>query len=241
MLIRVFKERFKKQHSLLLFTSLAISMVVLNTQCIEEYDPNLNVDVDLLTVNASIVRGHEEQTVVITRSTPLDDTQYIAVENCNVFVTDDRDNKFQFEEKSAGKYIAKIDLLYLDIGAKFKLTIITPDNNVYESDYEEIHDCPPVGSLYFLEETNYSKELYKDLSGLRLNLDLRALEGYTGYYRWKIHETWEYRSKNKYIDVPVQFFGIVSFFFEIQIVNRGTIVNFFIIRFIQITVGSING
>ena len=192
-------------------------MIVLNTQCIEEYDPGLNADVDLLTVNASIVRGHEEQIVVITRSTPLDDTQYKAVENCNVFVTDDRDNKFQFEEISAGKYVARIDSSYLNIGAKFKLTIETPDDNLYESDYEEIHDCPPVGNLYFIRETNYSKKLNRDINGLRLYTDLLALEGYTGYYRWKINETWEYRSPNDWIDAAV----------EVEYVVAEPVVNFF--------------
>jgi hypothetical protein len=186
-----------------LIASFVISMIILNIQCIEEYDPGLNVDADLLTVNASIVRGHEEQTVVITRSTPLDDIQYIAVEDCDVSVSDERGNIFQFEEISSGQYVAEIDDSYLSIGAKFKLTIKTPDDNLYESGYEEIHDCPPVDNLYFKEEPGYSKVLHSDIDGLRLYTDLRALEGYTGYYRWKIHETWEYRSKNKFIDAEL--------------------------------------
>lgn len=190
----------KKRQFLFFYLPLIFLMALLNTNCIEEYDPNLNVDVDLLTVNGSIVRGQEEQTVVITRSTPVDDTQYKAVENCNVFVSDDRNNKFQFTEISAGKYVAKIDMAYLDIGAKFKLTINTPDNNIYESDYEEIKDCPPIDNLYFLEEINYSTELHRNLNGLRLNLDLQAYQDHTEYYRWKINETWEYRSRNTWID-----------------------------------------
>ena len=193
--------RYAKRH--FIFKSILLLMFFLTTRCIEEYDPNLHVDVNLLTVNASIVRGHEEQRVVLTRSTPIDDTEYIAVENCNVFVTDDRDNTFQFEERSAGQYVAKIDGSYLNTGARFKLTIITPDRKRYESDYEEIQDCPPVDNLYFNEETSYSKELHHDINGLRLYLNLPALEGYTRYYRWKINETWEYRSQNKFIDAEL--------------------------------------
>ncbi len=42
------------------------------------------------------------------------------------------------KKKEPGRYNAEIDLEYLEIGAKFKLSIETPDKQVYESAYEEI-------------------------------------------------------------------------------------------------------
>ncbi len=184
-----------------------LTIAFLSIQCIEEYDPGINEKTDLIAIDASVVRGREEQTILITRSTSIENTSYIPVQNCVVSVTDNRNNVFLFEEKTNGKYVANIDMLYLNIGAKFKLTVKTPDNNVYESGFEEIQECPPIDSLYFLEETNYSEELKKDINGLRLYVELTAREGYANYYRWKLNDTWEFRT---FYHIDEKYIGTVS-------------------------------
>jgi len=160
----------------------------------------MSTENNLLVVNGSIIRGDELQTIVVTRSTSVNNPGFIPVEDCIVFVTDDRNNIFQFKEVIPGRYNAKIDSAYLEIGAKFKLNIETPDIQVYESDYEEIYDSPSIDSLYFVHETNYSDKQYINENGVRLNVDVYAKEEFIGYYRWKIHETWETRSSNTKID-----------------------------------------
>jgi hypothetical protein len=179
---------------------MVISVIIITTQCVEEYNPNLSTKDDLLVVNGSIIRGNEQQTIDVSRSTSVNNPVFIAVEDCHVFVTDDRDNIFQFVEELPGRYNAKIDLGYLEIGAKFKLTIETPNKQVYESGYEEIYDSPSIDSLYFFPETNYSENLHSNENGIRLNVDMYAKEEFIGNYRWKIHETWETRSSNTKID-----------------------------------------
>jgi len=183
-----------------LLALMVISVIIITAQCVEEYNPNMPDNDNLLVVNGSIIRGDEQQTIVVSRSTSVNNPVFIAVEDCNVFVTDDRNNIFQFEEEKPGRYNAKIDSAYLGIGAKLKLTIETPDNQVYESGYEEIYDSPSIDSLYFVQETNYSDQQYNNENGVRLNVDVFANEDFTGFYRWKIHETWESRSSNSKID-----------------------------------------
>lgn len=183
-----------------LMTLLVIPVLIITTRCVEEYNPNISNNDNLLVVNGSIIRGIEQQTITVSRSTSVNNPAFNAVEDCNVFVTDDRNSIFQFEEDKPGRYNAKIDIAYLEIGAKFKLTVETPDNQVYESAYEEIYNSPSIDSLYFVQETNYSDQQYNNENGVRLNVDIYAKEEFTGYYRWKIHETWESRSSNSKID-----------------------------------------
>jgi len=192
--------RHKHRLSPGLLTMMVISLIIITSQCVEEYNPNISTEDNLLVVNGSIIQGNEQQTIVVSRSTSVKNPGFIAVENCNVFVTDDRNNIFQFEEEIPGKYNAKIDLKYLETGAKFKLTIETSNNLVYESAYEEIYDSPPIDSLYFFHETNYSDNTQSNENGIRLNVDVYSKEELTPYYRWKIHETWEMRSSNTKID-----------------------------------------
>jgi len=183
-----------------LLALLVISVTIFTTQCVEEYNPNLSTKDNLLVVNGSIIRGIEQQTIVLTRSTSVQNPVFIPVEGCYVYVTDDRGNIFQFEEETPGRYHAKIDLVYLEIGVKLKLSIETPDRQVYESVYEEIYDSPSIDSLYFFPESNYSDQLNSNENGIRLNVDVYAKDEFVGYYRWKIHETWETRSSNTRIE-----------------------------------------
>jgi len=175
-------------------------MIIITTQCIEEYNPSISTKDNLIVVNGSIIRGNEQQTILVSRSTSINNPGFIAVEGCNVVVTDDRDNIFQFEEEIPGRYTGKIDLEYLEIGAKFKLSIVTPDKQLYESAHEEIYDSPSIDSLYFVQETNYSDQPHMNGDGLRLNVDVHAKEEFIGYYRWKMHETFETRSSNTQIE-----------------------------------------
>ncbi len=183
-----------------LLSLMVLSVIILATQCVEEYTPDIAGKDQLLVVNGSIIRGTEQQTILVSRSTSVNNPTFIEVGGCNVVVTDDKDNKFQFEEEIAGRYTAKIDSEYLQIGAKFKLIIETPDKQVYESAYEEIFDSPSIDSLYFVEESNYSDQAQSNRDGLRLNVDEYAKEEFLGNYRWKMHETFETRSSNTQIE-----------------------------------------
>jgi hypothetical protein len=182
------------------YALMVLFMIVLSTQCVEEYNPNIPTEDHLLVIDGSILQGNEQQTIVVTRSTSILNPEFIAVEGCQVIVTDDRNNSFYFEEESPGKYHAEIDSAYLVIGVKFKLSIETPDKQVYESAFEEMYDSPPIDSLYFVQESNSSDQAYPNENGVRLNVDVYAKEEFAGYYRWKIHDTWESRSSNSKID-----------------------------------------
>jgi hypothetical protein len=175
-------------------------LMLLNTQCVEEFNPDTDASDPLIVINGSILQGSEVQTVTVSRSTSVRYPTFIPVEGCMVNVIDDRSNVFQFEEQAPGIYTARIDPGYLQIGVKFKLTVETPGRQVYESGLEEMYDSPSIDSLYFIQETNTSDQQYLNEQGVRLNVDVYARDEFEGYYRWKIHETWESRSSNAKID-----------------------------------------
>lgn len=198
MIKRRINKKLKKIHSIYFVLLSFILMLLINTQCIEEFDPDIHEETNLLSIDGSIVKGREEQVIFITRSTPVDETSFTPVKKCTVSVIDDKGNVFSFEEITPGKYIAKIQQDYLSIGAKFKLKIITSETKTYESSFEEILVCPTVDSVYFLQETAYSIEEEDEVNGLRLYLDLKANAGDTRFYRWNLDETWEFNSSYEF-------------------------------------------
>jgi hypothetical protein len=183
-----------------LLALILISLIIITSQCIEEYNPDVSSKNNLLVVNGSIVRGEEQQSIVISRSTSVNQLRLIPVKGCKVSVRDDKENVFHFKETEAGRYDATIDPVYLETGAKFKLSVETPDEQIYESAYEEIYDSPSIDSVYFVQERNSSDQQYMNEDGQRMNVDVYAKEGFMGYYRWKMYETFETRSSNIQIE-----------------------------------------
>lgn len=179
---------------------IVISVIMITTQCVEEYQPDIDTADGLLVINGSILQGSEAQTITVSRSTSVRYPTFIPVEGCNVFVADDRSNVFQFDEQAPGIYTARIDSTYLKIGVKYQLTVETPNKQVYESGLEEMYDSPSIDRLFFVQETNDTDPQYLNEDGVRLNVDVFAKKEFTGYYRWKIHETWESRSSNANIE-----------------------------------------
>ncbi len=174
-----------------IFTLLAI--VILFTTCVEEYSPEITESTELLVIDGSIIRGDSLQTVSVSWSTSIDDSYYNPVSGCAVWATNGQGVEFTFEEKDDGEYSAVIPDAYLAYGSEYKITVITPNGNVYESDYETIYESSEIDSLYYLEENYQSSTVSSDL-GLQFYIDLKADESATKNYRWVLEETWETHS-----------------------------------------------
>jgi hypothetical protein len=167
-----------------------IGIAIVFTSCIEEYTPKITESTELLVIDGSIVKGDSLQTVNISQSTAVDDNYFNALSGCAVWATNGQGMEFTFEEGDDGEYNAIISNEYLAYGSEFKVSIITPDGNEYESDYETIYESSEIDSLYYLEEDYQSSSISSDL-GLQFYIDLKAGESATKNYRWVLEETWE--------------------------------------------------
>jgi len=162
--------------------------------CKEPFEAETDEKIDAIAVDGSLVKGRERQTLIITRSAPLDDIEYLPVTDCQVKVVDELNNEFHFTEESDGEYVAVIEDNLLVNNRKYKLIFNTPDGNSYESDYETIIETAPVDSVYPVRETlyNISEQKYEDI--IQFYLDLKAPETGARYYRWELSETYEIHS-----------------------------------------------
>jgi hypothetical protein len=162
--------------------------------CYDTFQPEVEEEVHLLTVDGSIVKGRSEQKITLSRSLRLDETGFSSVKGCDVRVSDSLGNIFQFTEKSPGVYTANIADDMLEYGRSFKLHINTPAGEVYESGYEPLLYCPPIDSAYFKAGNAYSFSDKDEIRGLQCYVDLKANDEDTRFYRWNMTETWEYHA-----------------------------------------------
>jgi hypothetical protein len=161
--------------------------------CIEEFEPDINDSDNLLVISGSIIKGDSIQEVNISNTRSYNQEEYDEVATYKVWVENDKGQQFYFTEKSSGNYEAVIADAYLSYNSQFKLRVSSEDGKEYESSFETIQESPPVDTVYYQEEAYQSSSEEYDL-GLQFYVDLKAAEDQGNFYRWKLEETWEYRS-----------------------------------------------
>ncbi len=192
-----------------IFKILLFVMAVFYNGCQFPYDARIEEKTGLISIDGSIVKGDDIQTIIVSKATSLYEPEFEPYSDCDVMVIDEMGNEFNFSESSAepGSYHAKVqddDLVY---DREYKARIITPEGKAYESDYEAILKGAPVDSVYF-EKEFINVGFDNEDRGLQFYLDLKGEEDESRYYRWKLTETWEYKSfafvefiyLNKYFD-----------------------------------------
>ena len=153
--------------------------------CIEPYNAELEESYNMLSVEGSLVKGEEIQTVVLSRSTSLQELEYIEMTGCLVSVMDELGNQFLYNEKEVGTYEASIPDDQLVCGRNYKLQVITPRGDLYESSYETLMSGAEVDTVYYQVESFYYNILRKERKQYSLD------EGAFNYWDKAKNETQE--------------------------------------------------
>jgi len=173
---------------------LLVILAILGFACVSPYEADIEDEPRLISIEGSLIKGEEEQTVQVSTTASLDYPVFFPVRGCEVNLLDEFDNTFSYREVSGGIYKASIPDEELIYDRYYKLRVITGEGVVYESDYEMLNPGVEVDSLYYEIEDkvdNISGEAY---TGLQFYLDLKAGDEESRYFRWRIDETYEYHS-----------------------------------------------
>jgi hypothetical protein len=169
-----------------------ISLILFFSGCIGPFEPNIKGENGLLVVDGSLIKGQETQVIMISKTTPIAQPEYLPVENCNVKVMDSSGNELVFSEELPGKYVANIDDVWLNYDSQYRLIFTTSSGEVYESNYQELLETDPVDTLYGIRENRYSSVTgTESVNGIQFYVDLDAPENASRFYRWVLEETWE--------------------------------------------------
>ena len=166
-----------------LFVSLAMIMLFF-VSCKEQYFPPVeSLQNQLLVVEANLDAGGGPTTVRLSRTTKLDNTSSIQVENNAAVFVEGKDNTIQtLNFTGSGNYFSPN--LNLVINNEYRLRIRTRSGGEYLSDYVKAINNPPLDSISW-ERTNEGVELYANT-----NDPTNVVK----YFRWDYIETWEIHS-----------------------------------------------
>ena len=181
--------------SILLF----IFLLFIASSCIEEYPIKIEKYENSLIVEGLITNLEGPYEVKLTKTSPLNVYQALAVEGASLTIIDDLGNSVTLTEGIKGVYNTGASGYKGEVGRRYKL-MIDYDGQSYTSDFSELKEPVGIADLYF---ENESRELgfypYKSY-GYQFLVDPVDLQADSNFLYWKMIETYQFNS-----DFPIDF------------------------------------
>jgi len=174
--------------------SILLALFIFIQGCIVPYEAEIDEEYSLVSIEGSLIKGSQENTLVISRTSSLGYPEYKPIEGCLVSVVDDLNTQSFYSEDGNGRYTLEIPDEQLVFGRQYKLQIVTPEGKLYESEYETLIHGAEVDTVYYQMEDTYDKIANMDLNGVQFYIDLKAEDSISRYFRWIMEETYEITS-----------------------------------------------
>lgn len=162
--------------------------------CKEKYWPELDKYEDILVVDGMITNEPGPYTIKLSLSAPLDSAVIFPFPNCQLVISDNIGNTENLTETEPGVYMTSPDGIQGIVGRKYKLQIVTPEGNNYESALEELRAPIGIDSVYGVIEYRQDEKFAYDLAGYQFYLDTEMAEQDTNYFLWRAEATFHYQS-----------------------------------------------
>jgi hypothetical protein len=164
--------------------------------CIKPYFPDFGTNnIEKYVVSGLVTSDSGYQLIHVSLTSPLHNQTPVPLAGCVVRVTDDSGQTFSASENRPGEYRAWMEKQDLSAGKSFKVTVITPNSDTLESDYDRMPECPPVDSVYYQRKDIPSNEPQNYTKGIQFYLDIDGKNTGSQFYKWDLTETWEYHSQ----------------------------------------------
>jgi len=174
--------------------TMCILLMVLGTGCIEPFEPDIEESNKVMVIDGRIIDTVDIQTINVSISSPYNNPQFKPVTGCVVRVEDDAGHGITFVERAEGIYQSNLEPNFLDVGKAYKLQVFTPDDEVYESEYDTLLACAPIDSLSYKLEIQGTSNPRINYYGIRFYIDVIGSSEESRNYLWTFEETWEYIS-----------------------------------------------
>jgi hypothetical protein len=183
--------KMKSQHLLV------YSLIVLTsfTGCVERFYPGEDdLKTGTLVINAHITDQPGMQVIEISRSSTLLNASFVPEEFCYALLEREDGEDREFRETKPGYYACDLDRAFLQTGMSYRLKVITPGGNEYQSDFDRIRPVPEIDSIYYLQETMSYQTEGDSIQGIRFYIDFTYDDEAYEYIRWELIETYEFHN-----------------------------------------------
>ncbi|MEZ5071288.1 MAG: DUF4249 family protein [Bacteroidales bacterium] len=169
---------------------------VLLRGCVEPYHADdMFLRENLLVISAHITDKPGVQEIEISRSSHPEAPKFNAEEGCYaVLHRDDGQSREFVPGDRPGHYAADLDADFLQPGMSFRLQVVTPDGNEYQSDFDRLRSAPVIDSVFYeVEDMVYAGD-EDPVPGIRFYVDFTYDDASNEYLRWELIETYEFHN-----------------------------------------------
>jgi len=181
-----------------------IIIVLLSISCKEEFQIDSIQFDDLLVVEGFITNQPGPYTIKLSTSAQVDNPARYPKTNCIINIHDDQGYSEKLSEIEPGVYTTSKTGIKGEIGGKYKISINTPNEKQYETDFQEILPSVEIDSVYEELEYQESEDAPYGVPGYQFFVDTKKSEEQEKYILWTMNETYQYNSDY----VPYQIFNV---------------------------------
>ena len=135
--------------------------------CYQVYDPHVDTAQKVLVVDGMITNKTDAYHVDLSYAKQFNSSEKGSpVSAANVSVSDDLGNSFKFNERENGDYVSDSLQFTGQPGRTYRLHIVTPDGNEFESDPQRLFPEVSPDNVYAEFDT---KEIINQTTGLKVN------------------------------------------------------------------------
>lgn len=195
---------------------LILTLFIFSTSCVEEFRPDLETNTDqILVVDGKITNFPGPYTIKLSISgSALTEPVQHPLSDATVIISDNHGLSEVLTEVASGTYETRIGGIRGIIGNSYKIRVETPNDKVYESEFEEMQNPVDVESLSVEESVRITEDDLKiEQEGYQFYLNSQEAQKAKTYLYWEIEETYEYHSEYK-----------ISFYFDGHFYEK-TIIN----------------
>jgi hypothetical protein len=174
--------------------NILILIILFSLSCKEEFNLETKDYQELMVFEGFITNNSGPYSIKISKTSTINKPTKIPFTNCEVIIYDDKGYSEVLTEKEPGSYITKENGIQGTVGNKYKINVTTPDNNKYETEFQEMLEPVRIDSLYANLEYH---ELFNDpidLPGYQFYISTETAQKDSSYFLWDLTETYEYNA-----------------------------------------------
>lgn len=171
--------------------------VLLVLGCKEEFPLEFNSNEKILVVEGGITNKPGPYSVRLSTTLPINQPIRVPFDKCVLTISDNLGHSEILTETSPGVYMTSKDGIQGIIGNEYSLLVVTPDNKVYQTAFEEMKTVIEIDSVY-AELTNHEDLSYPyGLPGFQFYVDSKPAAEKETYVMWNMVETYKYEADYK--------------------------------------------
>lgn len=161
--------------------------------CVEPFQPEVGEYDSTLVVDGLFSNSDEPSIVLLSRSFAYADSEGPPIEGAELTIEDDQGNSTTLTETRPGAYETNPAVFKGQIGRSYRLLILTPEGESFESDWETMKAAPPIENVRFQFEERIPDDLLSNpVPGMQFFVSTKDPENNTKFHRWEFVETYEY-------------------------------------------------